>query len=44
MHMESYDMAVALLNALVPQVDALAAATAKAISDSQALGLPVIFD
>ena len=44
MHMESYDMAVALLNALVPQVDALAAATAKAISDSQALGLPVIID
>ena len=44
MHMESYDMAVALLNALVPQVDALAAATAKAISDSEALGLPVIID
>ena len=44
MHMESYDMAVALLNALVPQVDALAAATAKAISDSQALGLAVIID
>jgi hypothetical protein len=44
MHMESYDMAVALLNELVPQVDALAAATAKAISDSEALGLPVIID
>ena len=44
MHMESYDMAVALLNELAPQVDALAAATAKAISDSEALGLPVIID
>ena len=44
MHMESHDMAVALLNELAPQVDALAAATAKAISDSEALGLPVIID
>ncbi len=44
MHMESYDMAVALLNELAPQVDALAAATAEAISDSEALGLPVIID
>ena len=44
MHMESYDMALALLNELAPQVDALAAATAKAISDSEALGLPVIID
>ena len=44
MHMESYDMAVAMLNELAPQVDALAAATAKAVSDGQALGLPVIID
>ena len=44
MHMESYDMALALLSELAPQVDALAAATAKAISDSEALGLPVIID
>ena len=44
MHMESYDMAVTLLNELAPQVDALAAATEKAISDSEALGLPVIID
>ena len=44
MHMESHDMAVALLNELAPQVDALVAATAKTISDSEALGLPVIID
>ena len=44
MHMESYDMAVALLNELAPQVDALAAATTKAISDSETMGLPVIID
>jgi hypothetical protein len=44
MQMESYDMAVALLNTLTPQVDALANATDKAIRDSETLGLPVIID
>jgi hypothetical protein len=44
MQMESYDMAVALLNTLSPQVDALAAATAKAIQNGEASGLPVIID
>ena len=44
MQMESYDMEVVLLNTLSPQVDALAAATAKAIQNSEALGLPVIID
>jgi hypothetical protein len=44
MQMESYDMAVALLNTLLPQVDALAAATAKAIQNGEASGLPLIID
>ena len=44
MHMESYDMAVILLNELVPQVNALSSATDKLISDSQDLGLPAIID
>jgi hypothetical protein len=44
MQMESYDMAVALLNTLAPQLDALADATNKAISDSKTLGLPIIID
>ena len=43
-HMESYDMAVTLLNELAPQVNALAAATEKALSDSEALWLTVNID